>query len=138
MIFNLSNREEVKKAQEYLNGIIRLGKKVEIKRKSEARTLPQNSYLHLVLGYYGTETGYTLEEAKTKYKRLNSDIYVYEKRGEKFLRSSADLTKEEMQKSIDRFIQVVEETEGIPLPRADNQDFLDLAANSVEAHMKYL
>lgn len=138
MIFNLAIPAEVDKAREYLNGIVRLGERVEIVRKSEARSLPQNSYLHLLLGYYGTETGYTLAEAKTKYKRLNSDIYVYEKNGDKFLRSSAALSKEEMARSVDRFIRVVEETEGIALPRADNQDFLDLATNSVEANKQYL
>ena len=137
MIFDLARTDEVHKAREYLNQVARLGKKVEITRKAEHRSLPQNSYLHLILGYFGTETGYTADEAKTLYKRLNSNLYVYEKNGSKFLKSSADLSKEDMMLSIDKFIAYSEQ-QGIPLPKADNQDFLDLARNSVEAHKKYI
>lgn len=137
MIFDLSKPEEINKAREYLNQVARLGKRVKVERVAEHRTLQQNAYLHLLLSYYGTETGYTAEEAKTLYKRLNSDLYVYEKNGAKFLKSSAELSKDDMLKSIDRFM-LESEKQGIPLPKADNQDFLDLATNSVEAQKKYL
>jgi hypothetical protein len=137
MIFNLANLQELAGAREYLNQVARLGKRVEIKRKAEHRTLQQNSYLHLILGYFGTQTGYTTAEAKTLYKRLNADLYIYEKNNAKFLKSSADLSKEDMMKSIDKFITYSED-EGIPLPAPDNQDFLDLATNTVEAQKSYL
>ena len=137
MIFNLADTQELAKAREYLNQVARLGKRVEIVRKAEHRTLPQNAFLHLLLGYFGTQTGYTLEEAKVLYKRLNSDIYLYEKNGAKFMKSSADISKEDMAKTIDTFIGYSEE-QGIPLPRADNQSFLDLATNTVEAQKSYL
>jgi hypothetical protein len=137
MIFNLANQQELGQAREYLNQIARLGKRVEIVRKAEHRSLNQNAYLHLILEYFGTQTGYTLEEAKVLYKRLNSDLYIYEKNGAKFLKSSADLSKEDMAKTIDRFMQYSEK-EGVPLPLADNQDFLDLATNTVEAQQQYL
>ncbi len=137
MIFNLADSQELAKAREHLNGLARLGKRVEIVRKAEHRTLNQNSYLHLVLGYFGTQTGYTLEEAKVLYKRLNSDIYVYEKKGAKFVRSSADISKEDMAITIDRFIEY-SDRQGVPLPQADNQAFIDLATNTIEAQRQYL
>lgn len=137
MIFNLANQQELARAREYLNQIARLGKRVEIVRKAEHRTLPQNAYLHLILGYFGTQTGYTIEEAKILYKRLNQDLYLYEKNGTKFMRSSADLSKEDMAKTIDRFMQYSDE-QGVPLPLANNQDFMDLATNTVEAQKRYL
>ena len=137
MIFNLADNQELAKAREYLNQVARLGKRVEIVRKAEHRTLPQNAYLHLILGYFGTQTGYTAEESKIIYKRLNSDIYLYEKNGAKFMLSSKHVSKENMAKTIDRFIQY-SEGEGIPLPRADDRDFLDLVANTVEAQRAYL
>jgi len=137
VIFNLADLNELAKAREYLNQVARLKKRVEITRKAEQRSLPQNSYLHLLLQYYGTEVGYTLDEAKTLYKRLNANLYVYEKNGQKFLKSSADLSVEDMAITVDKFIEYAE-SNGIPMPRADNQDFLDLATNSVEAHKKYL
>ncbi len=137
MIFNLANQQDLAKAREYLNQIARLGKRVEIVRKAEHRTLPQNAYLHLILGYFGTQTGYTLSEAKVLYKRLNPDLYLYEKNGAKFMRSSADLSKEDMTKTIERFMEY-SEGKGISLPRANNQEFLDLATNTVEAQKSYL
>lgn len=137
MIFDLANSTELAGAREYLNQVARLGRRVEITRKAEHRTLQQNSYLHLLLGYFGTQTGYTAAEAKTLYKRLNADLYIYEKNGAKFLKSSADLSKEDMMKSIDKFIEYAEH-EGIPLPAPDNQKFLDLASNTVEAQERYL
>lgn len=137
MIYNLANSGELAAAREYLNQIARLGKRVEIVRKAEHRTLNQNAYLHLILGYFGTQTGYTLEESKVLYKRLNPDLYIYEKNGAKFLKSSADLSKGDMAKSIDRFMEYSEK-EGVSLPKADNQDFLDLATNTVEAQKSYL
>lgn len=137
MIFNLADSQELVRAREYLNQVARLGKRVEITRKTERRTLQQNSYLHLILGYFGTQTGYTTTEAKTIYKRLNADLYIYEKNNAKFLKSSADLSKEDMMRSIDKFIEY-SENEGIPLPAPDNQDFLDLATNTVEAQKSYL
>lgn len=137
MLFNLANQQGLASAREYLNQVARLGKRVEILRKAEHRTLPQNAYLHLILGYFGTQTGYTLAESKLLYKRLNSDLYVYEKNKTKFMRSSADISKENMAKTIDRFMQYSDE-QGVPLPLAANQDFLDLATNTVEAQKKYL
>jgi len=137
MIFDLSDRQNIEKARQYVNELGRLGKKVDIKRVQEHRTLNQNALLHLLLGYFGTQTGYTLEEAKVIYKRLNSDIYLYEKNGAKFMKSSADISKEDMAKTIDAFIGYSED-KGIPLPRADNQDFLDLATNTVEGQKSYL
>lgn len=74
------------------------------------RSPNQNRYMHLIVGVVAMETGTTLEEAKAAYfkricnpgifcvrrtDRLGNDIDV--------LRSSSDLTKEEMSTAIDRF-----------------------------------
>jgi hypothetical protein len=82
---------------------------VELKTK-RGRTINQNSYLHLILSYFGAQTGNTLEYVKEySYKRLvNPDIFIYEKEDKhigkvEVLRSSKDLSVDEMRQSVDKF-----------------------------------
>lgn len=51
MIFNLKNEYEVPKFKDYVNRLFREHAVVEVKKKLPNRTLAQNSYLHLLLGY---------------------------------------------------------------------------------------
>lgn len=74
------------------------------------RSPSQNRYLHLLIGVVAMETGNTLEYCKEWYfKRLcNPDIFIIDKKDKFYgeimiLRSSKDLTKEEMSIAIDRF-----------------------------------
>lgn len=110
---------------------------VEIKEVRFKRTLPQNSYLHLIISAFGVHFGYTLEEAKLLYKQVNKDLYYYRKKNRTFIRSSADLNKSEMAKSIDRFMQKSAES-GYPLPLATDQDWLMSIENEIERSSKYL
>ena len=64
MIFNLSNHYEIPKFKEYVNKLFSERAVVEVKKKLPNRTLAQNSYLHLLLGYFGSEYGCSLDEAK--------------------------------------------------------------------------
>lgn len=138
MKYNLADAPQVPEALMYLNELVSKKVKVEIKEIKPRRSLNQNSYLHLLIGAFGAHFGYTLDEAKTLYKRrINADIYVYEKNGEKFLRSSADLDTAEMTKSIDRFREFSKE-QGFPLPAAENQAELMSLENMVERASHYL
>lgn len=103
---------------------------VELSEKSK-RTTQQNKYLHLIIGYLAIETGNTLDYAKEVfYKRTsNKELYVREKDDDilgrvEYLRSSADLTKEEMTLSIERFRNWSSEVAGVYLPSANEQEFL--------------
>lgn len=138
MKYNLAIPAEAKAAQERLFNLTVKKNVVEIKRINPNRTLSQNSYLHLILGYYGLQVGYTLEEAKIVYKRdINPDIYVYEKNKKKFMRSSADLDVEEMAKTIDRLHQYAA-AQGFPLPLATDQEWLRQIENEIERSQGYL
>lgn len=138
MKFNLASQDEANQAFTYLTDLVGKGAIAEVKRISPRRSLSQNNYLHVILSYWGTETGYTLAEAKTLYKRdVNPDIYVYDKNGVKFLKSSADLTKDEMTHSIDRFREWSAEN-GIRIPGADEEEFLRWIENQVESQGNYL
>lgn len=74
------------------------------------RSTSQNRYLHLLIGLVALEVGETVEYVKANhFKRMvNPDIFIVMK-DDRFLgqvetlRSSADLTKEEMSTAIDRF-----------------------------------
>ena len=75
------------------------------------RTRGQNNYLHLLIGVVAMETGNRLEYVKTQYFKLlcNRDLFLVERDDPLAgriteLRSSADLTKEEMTTAIDRYI----------------------------------
>jgi predicted phosphoadenosine phosphosulfate sulfurtransferase len=138
MKYNTANDAEATAAAEYLVTLIDKKQIAEVIKVSPKRTLNQNSYLHLIIGAYGANFGYTLAEAKTLYKRdVNPDIYVYKRHGSMFLRSSADLTKEEMAKSIDRFMQMSAE-QGFPLPLATDQEWLRQIENEIERSRHFL
>ena len=94
------------------------------------RSRNQNSYLHLLLGVVAMETGNTLDYCKEWYfKRLcNHDLFVstmadrYAGQVE-VVRSTADLTKEEMSMAIDRF-QRWGHDNGIYMPSPGDESLL--------------
>lgn len=145
MIFDLNNEYQIQRFVEYAKKL--LGKRVvvELKEKCANRTLPQNSYLHLILGYFAAEYGCSREEAKVDfYKRdCNRDLYEREKtnkRGKKvtYLRSSAELTTEEMSLSIDRFRNWSASVASIYLPAANEHQMLIYAMQEVERCKEYV
>jgi hypothetical protein len=139
--YNLKNKAEASKAFEYLTDLVGKESLVEVKKISQKRTLNQNSYFHLLLGIYGLETGSDIEYAKALYKWVNKNLYYKKFRlgDEVFLhiRSSADLTKEEMQKSIDKFMLYASEN-GIDLPPAEDKELLRFMENRLEQEGNYL
>lgn len=76
-IFNLKNEYDVPKFKAYVNKLFKERAVVELRKKHPNRTLAQNSYLHLLLGYFGSEYGCSLDEAKIDfYKRTcNRDLF---------------------------------------------------------------
>ena len=137
MKFNTAIKAEKSEAFRYFMRLANGKKLVEIKKINLNRTLNQNSYLHLIIGYFGVHFGYTLEEAKLIYKEVNRELYEYEKKGRIFYRSSADLDKEQMAKSIDRFMEKSKEA-GCILPPATDKEWLRQIENEIERSSYYL
>lgn len=137
MKYNLEKPIEVEQARQYLERLVKQRKWVEVKRLSPNRSLNQNNYLHLLLGAFGAHFGYNLEEAKTIYKELNKDVYHYEKKGRTFVRSSANLTMEEMAKTID-VLHKWSKKAGYPLPLATDTEWLMQIENEIERSKHYL
>jgi hypothetical protein len=135
--FNLSFPSEVRQARDQLDYLIAKKKLVEIRPIKQTRTLNQNSYLHLLLGYFGQHFGYTLEESKQIYKKLNHSIYAYSKNNTVFWKSSADITVDEMTDSIELF-RTKSANEGCPLPPATDQGWLREIEREIERSESYL
>jgi hypothetical protein len=122
MILNLNielDREKFKTRSDFL---LEKRKVVELTEKT-GRSLKQNSYLFLILNIFAMEYGESVEFVKQRFfKELcNPEIFVRAKSdkllGEiTYLRSSADLSKEEMVTAIDRFKIWASKEAGIFIP----------------------
>jgi hypothetical protein len=137
MNYNLADKVELKSARNRIGYLAKKGKRVRITEIQLSRTLAQNSYLHLIIGAFGANFGYTLEEAKLIYKEVNRATYYYNKKGRTFIRSSSSLNKEEMAVTIDKFMTASREA-GYPLPLADDREWLLEIENEVERTRRYL
>ncbi len=137
MKYNTAVKAEKKEAFRYFMQLANKKQIVEVKKISPNRSLRQNSYLHLIIQAYAVFAGWELPEAKIIYKDFNSEIYGYKKNGRVFYRSSSDLSKEEMAKSIDRFRAKAAE-QGCELPLATDQEWLRQIANEIERSNYYL
>ncbi len=131
--------------KEYVNKLFSERAVVEVKKKLPNRTLAQNSYLHLLLGYFGSEYGCSLDEAKIDfYKRTcNRDLFerkTVNKKGKEvtYLRSSAELTTGEMTLSIDRFRNWSASVAGIYLPAANEHQMLIYAQQEIQRNQEFI
>lgn len=138
MRFNTAIQAERNKASAYFNELVDKQVMVEVVKVSPKRSLSQNAYLHLILGAFANHFGYSLEEGKVLYKRdANPVLFVYTKNDIKFLRSSADLTKEEMAISIDNFMKYSAEA-GYTLPLATDEAWIMSIQNEMERNKYYV
>jgi hypothetical protein len=124
MIFNTKNESDKSKAREYLEKLINKNCVFELKERRKKRTNNQNRYLHLILGFFGHEHGYTLEETKQFYKLVCKSIYYYEKNNVNFIKSSKELDTKEMKNSIDMFRDYCSMNLNFYIPSPDEHDFL--------------
>jgi len=132
MIYDTSDPDELIKAADQLAEFGARGKVVDMKVVRAGRTLSQNAFLHTLLGGLGNFLGYNLDEMKTIYKReINPSLYVYDRNGRKFLKSSTELTKEEMSASIDK-LRMFAEAQGYPLPAESDVAFIRQLQNELE------
>lgn len=144
MLFNPQNPYDLERADAYYRKLRSGQAPFEIRRKAH-RTLSQNSYLHLLLGYFGSQYGCSLDEVKIDiYKRTcNRDLFERTKvnrqgREVTFLRSSAELTTAEMSLSIDRFRNFASSEAGIYLPSPNEREFLIYIQQEIERHKEFL
>ena len=145
MIYNLSS--PLDKANFLLRAkkLAESGVIVDLTEKKPRRSLSQNKYLHVILAYFGTQTGNTLEWVKQQYykKLVNPDLFIREKEDKylgriKVLRSSADLDTAEMSLSIERFRNWAAQEAGIYIPSADEAILIQQMEIEIERNKEYL
>lgn len=144
MIYDLSKPLDRQKFKTRVNHLFANGKQVELVEKAY-RSLSQNAYLHVLLGVLAMDQGETIDYVKENYyKRLvNPDIFVLTKEDKilgkvEVLRSSKDLTKEEMSKSIDKLRNWASSELGCYLPSADEESLLKQAEMEIQRYRSYL
>lgn len=121
------------------------GKIIEMSEKKPRRSLPQNKYLHVILAYFGTQTGNTLEWVKQQYYKnlVNPDLFIREKEDKylgkiKVLRSSADLHTSEFSLSIERFRNWAAQEASIYIPSSDEAILIQQMEIEIERNKEYL
>lgn len=143
MQYNLAARLDRERFRTRAAALMERGVVVEMTEKT-FRTIRQNSYLHLIIGVVAMETGNTIEDTKRHYfKELcNADIFRVRKRDRlgnelDLLRSSSDVTKEEMSTAIDRFKRWAAQN-GIYLPEPGDEALLKDIAVELDRNRQWL
>lgn len=144
MLYDLSDDTDMRRFRTRCAALERTGARVELSER-RPRTLSQNKYLHLLLGWFALEYGDTLEFVKEAYfKRLcNADLFCV-RRPDRFLgeverlRSTRDVTTAELTTAIERFQAWSSKECGIYLPAPDEQEFLQDIEVRIEQYGKYL
>lgn len=129
MVYDLSSYFQRKSFLARMDNLMEKGAVVELTEKA-FRSPNQNRYLHLLIGVVAIETGNTLEDAKKWYfkETCNPDLFHVQHRDKMgncidHIRSTAELTKEEMSMAIDRFKRWGAEN-GIYMPNPDDASLL--------------
>ena len=143
MQYDLSSDFQRKALLAKVDNLMERGAVVELTEKT-FRSKNQNNYLHLLIGVVAMETGNTIADVKDWYfKRLcNRDLFITTKTdkfaGEvELVRSSADLTREEMSIAIDRFKRWGSQN-GIYMPNPGDESLLREIAIEMGRQKAYL
>ncbi len=144
MLYDLRKPLDAQQARTRLEQLIGQGRIVELTEKKK-RSLPQNAYLHLLLGYFACQTGNTLEWVKRAYYKLlcNRELFVVQRDDPymgrvEYVRSSSSLTTAEMTLSIERFRNWSASAAGIYLPEPEDREMLQELEIEVGRYKYYL
>lgn len=146
MLYDLSTEIGKSRVNKRVGDLVGKGAMVDLTEKKPLITVPQNNYLHLLLGYFALETGNTLEYVKETYfkRTCNAEIFVAEreddilKRKVKILRSSSSLDTSETTLAIQRFRDWSSSEVGIYLPEPNEDKFLNEIRVEMDRNKQYL
>ena len=146
MKFNLKNEIDRYKFKKRCNELYKKGEFIELRKINQDRSLSQNAYLHLILGFFSIEYGDTIDYVKEEIfkKMVNKAIFetefVNRKTGEirKGIRSSSALDSREMTEAIERFRDYASKEAGIYLPTPDEKEFLKQCEIDMNRVRQYL
>lgn len=146
MLYNTSNPLDKENFLARAQLLANRGDTVELRTKRQ-RSLKQSAYLHCLFAYFGSQYGEDAEYVKVEYfkKLVNPHRFIIDKGIDKFtgqvkfkLRSTADLTTEEMSECIDRFRNWSSKEAGIYLPTSEEGALLALCEVEISKASRYL
>lgn len=146
MVYNLNDSFEREQFVTRVNFLLdRCGGCVELSEKRQ-RTMSQNSYIHTAMQYFALQTGIPAREVKDVYfKRVcNADLFVRTRHDDilhcdrETLRSSRELSAEEMSVAIDRFLRWASSEAGIYIPSSDEHIAAMRMQHDVQRNIKQL
>lgn len=114
MILDLNIESE--KARVYFDKLLTDKCKIELKKIPKKRTLKQNRYVHVLFTLWGSEYGYSIDEAKLVVKKLLG--YMYQKQDQIFPKQTSKMDTRELTEFIDKF-RNFSSSQGYYLPSAD-------------------
>lgn len=145
MVYDLDNILDRERFKRRAAALVDEGGRVELTARKGKRTLSQNAYLHLILGWFAIETGNRIDFVKEKYFKMlvNSEIFARYAEDKylgkvEVLRSSRELTTAEMTTAIDRFRNWSSAEAGIYLPSPNEKAFLDAIDTEINRHREHL
>lgn len=146
MLYDLDNPLQAENFKKRCNRLYKKRCIVELTERKPRRSDSQNRYLHAALGYFGLQFGYRTEQVKQWYfKELcNPGLFCIEitdkVTGEKrqTLRSSSELTTEEMTTAIERFRNWAADEAGIYIPSPDEHRMVELMEIEVQRGKEFL
>ena len=145
MKYDGSNPLQAMQARSKLEKLIGDGKVFDLTEKKPVRTLRQNAYLHVCLGYFASQTGNTLEYVKQKYFKIlcNRDLFVREVDDKylgriKVLRSSSELDTSELTTAIERFRNWSASEAGIYIPSPEETRLVQLMEIEIERNKYHM
>lgn len=145
MIYDLKNPYDIGKFKDRVVELINQRAVVDLTKKNPNRSLSQNAYLHLILGFFAVEYGCSLDEVKLDFfkRKCNKEIFerrVTNKQGKEIttLRSSTDLDTMEMTTAIERFRNWSVSVAGIYLPSPNEDQFLIHVSQEIERNKAYI
>lgn len=136
-------REQFAARVKYLLG--KRGGYVELTEKRQ-NSLSQNSYIHVAIQFFALQVGLPPGEVKDVYfkQTCNRDLFVRKRHDRildvdrQYLRSSRELTSEEMSVAIDRFLKWAADTAGVYIPPSDEYIAVQRMRHDVERNKKLL
>jgi hypothetical protein len=141
--FHLKDPLELERAADYLAKLAGREATVDITKVVYKRSLQANKFYHVMLSYFGTQVGATLEEVKVLIRQLQTDLYQTTRKEiagvvVETSRSSADFNAAEMATSIDRFRQWAREVAGVDIPAPTDTALLTYMDDVIQQNAAYL
>lgn len=117
---------------------------LEISKPRAQRSNQQNNFYYFCLKYYASQIGFTRTDSEREFKELcNPDIFVREVKDSlgnvhKVIRSSADLTKEEMTSALNNFRVYAEINAGVTIPYESDYADIQAAKREIDKVRSYI